>query len=498
MRHRIPVFLSIMSLLTAVDEALRFTQVQEAKINENINQLREILFSMKAQPREAPEEEVPATNNEEGVLPEEREEMELLDRVLQRALRVRCRSGAPRGPETAGGGAGDAVGSDRAKSDGSASGTASKSAFKASVDQTASRRTASASRASKEAGRESGHRAGPGRGGVAQTSVRNRTAVSGRAVPSRRPGAGRQSAPAPAPGEPCHPQASSAGAHERATQRGPCAEETGTVWDIRQHPREDPTPVTCLVGTGEEDRSLSTTKGGGKPSVAPSVWRAHSTKHGRLWDKVLTAASKPVAEKARFTERLLDTFPCKLPDGSPADTRAEVERLTQLCRALTHCLQTEALAHRTGSRTGTGACWELEYESLLMQEGLEKVVRDLRGRVEKLKRDAEAWDRWGPSDCCPVQRRGRWGDPDAPDLPHTLRYASEAELKELEGLRLRVAQLQQEIHLHQAMREALTPCMTSAWSARGGPSAIVLRGLYSLLGEGGAQFPAVVLDTEPD
>ncbi|KAJ8254177.1 hypothetical protein COCON_G00207890 [Conger conger] len=240
--------------------------------------------------------------------------------------------------------------------------------------------------------------------------------------------------------------------------------------------------------------SLSSTKGDRKPSVPPSVWRAHRTKHGRLWDKVLTAASKPVEEKAQFTERLLGTFPCKLPACSPADTRAEVERLSRLCRALAHCVQGEVLAHRTARRPGTGACWELEYESLLMQEGLEKMVLDLQRKVEKLKRDDEAWDGRGPGDCCPVRRRrrGRWGDP---GLPRPLGYASAAELRELEGLRLRVAHLQQEIHLHQVMRDALTPCLTSAESARG---AGVLRALYSLLGEGGAQFPAVVLDPEPD
>lgn len=44
-------------------------------------------------------------------------------------------------------------------------------------------------------------------------------------------------------------------------------------------------------------------------------------------------------------------------------------------------------------------------------------------------------------------RRGRWGHP---DLPRPLRYATEGELKELEGLRLRVAQLRQEIQQHQA------------------------------------------------
>ncbi|KAJ8398772.1 hypothetical protein AAFF_G00419690 [Aldrovandia affinis] len=476
-----------LSLLSAVDESIRLTQAEEAKINENIHQLREILHSMRTQPINAPKQEELSADAEEGVPPGERVEMELLERVLQRALRVRCGSGTPKGPGAAGKGDGEEVERVQATTDTSTNLTATKPASKPRAERTASQRCASASVLSKDARGQLHHRARPGRGSVARVSTQKQTVVLGKVAPPHRPGIGRQCALAPAAGELCHPQASLAGPQQRATQRGLCAE------DSRQPPCKDPVPVTCLEGTGAGDGILSSTEGNGKPSVACSVWREHRAKHSRLWDKALIAASKPVGEKTRFTERLLSTFHSELPRSSLVDINMEVDRLVQLCGALTHCLQTEMQTARTCRPPGSGACWELQYESSLMEEGLAKVVSDLQARVDQLNRDAKAWDRWGPGACCPVRRRGQWGDPAGPDLPHVLNYTSEAELKELDGLRLTVTVLQQDIHLHQAMRETLTPCLTS-----GCPSAGMLRSLYSLLGEGGAQFPAVVVDNDPN
>lgn len=48
----------------------------------------------------------------------------------------------------------------------------------------------------------------------------------------------------------------------------------------------------------------------------------------------------------------------------------------------------------------------------------------------------------------------------------------------------------------QALSDLLTPQLSSIIS--GCPSASALRDVYSLLGEGGLRFPAVVVDTDPD
>lgn len=83
-------------------------------------------------------------------------------------------------------------------------------------------------------------------------------------------------------------------------------------------------------------------------------------------------------------------------------------------------------------------------------------------------------------------------------LPPTITYTSEAELRELEKLRMRVAMLQQEIYLEQTLLDALEPQISSVMPGPGCPNVSRLRDFYSLLGEGGQRFPAVVLDAEPD
>lgn len=50
----------------------------------------------------------------------------------------------------------------------------------------------------------------------------------------------------------------------------------------------------------------------------------------------------------------------------------------------------------------------------------------------------------------------------------------------------------------QAMSDSLSSYWTSMDSATERPSAGVLRGLYSLLAEGGLQFPSLVLDSESE
>lgn len=52
--------------------------------------------------------------------------------------------------------------------------------------------------------------------------------------------------------------------------------------------------------------------------------------------------------------------------------------------------------------------------------------------------------------------------------------------------------------MSQALLDTLSPQLSSIVPGPGCPSVGVLRDMYSLLGEGGERFPAIVLDTEPD
>ncbi|XP_053300007.1 uncharacterized protein LOC128458960 isoform X1 [Pleuronectes platessa] len=172
----------------------------------------------------------------------------------------------------------------------------------------------------------------------------------------------------------------------------------------------------------------------------------------RLWDKVVALQRNPVPGRSHFMERMRDMFPDDSPCGSTDPTGALADKLTHRGLHLTHHCQTnELLAKPTPEAT---------------------VVNELETR-----------DRWRP---------------EGGGLPLTITYTTEAELREVEMLRMWVALLQQELSFEQALSDTLSPQLVSIAPGPGCPSASVLRDMYSLLGEGGQRFPATVLDCEPD
>ncbi|KAM6957234.1 tubulin epsilon and delta complex protein 2-like [Aplochiton taeniatus] len=203
---------------------------------------------------------------------------------------------------------------------------------------------------------------------------------------------------------------------------------------------------------------------------------------------------RSVPERTRFIERMRSTFPRDWPSGSPAQIQAQVDGLTRQCRDLTQCYQTEGLLASQASAMGMDpGAKERELESHLMLEGMERMAVDRRERAGKVKQECEAWDRWRPEGGRQWPRGPRG---DSPSLPATLTYSTEEELRELERLTLRVALLEQERHLQQALSDTLSPHLSSMLSGPDHPS--LLRDVYSLLAEGGERFPALVLDTESD
>lgn len=200
-------------------------------------------------------------------------------------------------------------------------------------------------------------------------------------------------------------------------------------------------------------------------------------------------------------ERMRATFPKDWPCGSPDKTRALVDRLTRQGRDLTqHYQMKELLAKQTPEAATQLVGKENKHDSCLTLERLQMTAAVLHDFADRVTKEWEAWDRWRPEGgcLCPTGANGVCGDGLITPLPLTITYTTEAELRELEKLRMRVALLQQEIYLEQALLDTLSPQLSSIVPGPGCPSVGVLRDMYSLLGEGGERFPAIVLDTEPD
>uniref|UniRef100_A0A8C1M0X9 Tubulin epsilon and delta complex protein 2 n=1 Tax=Cyprinus carpio TaxID=7962 RepID=A0A8C1M0X9_CYPCA len=443
-----------MSLLHAVDEAVKMCKAEESRLTENVRQCKEILRSMRTRVTETSELETAAAIGTEAadLLPGEKQEIELLEQVLKKALKIRSTSEAHK----------ELRPNERKN----------KALFNYTVKEEDKRKLVKSVPLSETCKKPIHQRRAGGNvthGGPWTRPVLVRKGPTAHPVVNGRPSVSKSA---------------SAKISSTRSQQKMCVKATNA---------EDNSPlVSCQeVSASGKDGEVSTGSVRSKEQWIPSpllpAWRAQRTKQERLWKKVLTQQSKPVPERTKFTERLRDTFPSELPSVCPADITAELDVLTQRCLDLTHCLNAELQAQKDSE---SGTFREREYESFRMLEGLERMTAELITCADHRKKDWERWDMRISGALCPVRRRGEWGDPARSCLPPVLSYSSEAELRELESQRLRVEQLQQAVRLQQAMSDSLA----SYWSSR----PVVLRGLYSLLAEGGVQFPSLVLDSESD
>lgn len=450
--------------LQAVEEAVKMCKAEESRLTENIKQCKEILRSMRTRVTEASELETAAAISTKDDIPaEEKQEIELLEQVLKKALKIRSTSEAHKEHHSD---------SNQKKHPNE---NKNKPLINCTVKEEDKRKPVKSFPPSETCKKPNHQRRAAG-GNVTHGAVLVRKGPTAHPVFK-----GRPSVPKSAPVK----------SSSTASQQKMCVKATNA-----KESSEDNSPsVSCQVSASGKDRKFTTGSVQNAQWISSPllpVWRAQRTKQIRLWKKVLTQQSKSVPERTQFTERLRATFPSEWPSRSPADITTELDVLSQRCLDLTHCFHGE-LSRSTDSDPVTSH--EREYESLRMLEGLERMTAELLTRADQRKKEWERWDMRSSGALCPIRRRGEWGDPDRSCLPPILSYTSEAELRELERQRLRVEQLQQAIRLQKAMSDNLV----SFWDSHSGaerPSAVVLRGLYSLLAEGGVQFPSLVLDSE--
>ncbi|CAJ1075055.1 LOW QUALITY PROTEIN: uncharacterized protein LOC117832809 [Xyrichtys novacula] len=259
---------------------------------------------------------------------------------------------------------------------------------------------------------------------------------------------------------------------------------------------------TVSVSHAGESVASGTPPQSGIASDQTVKWKSLRRKQNRLWDRVVAVQRKPVPGRSHYMERMRAMFPEDWPRSCPDQTRAKVDRLTHQGLDLAQQYQmNECLAQQVPAAAATELGGEKDkYDSRLTPEKLQRRAAELQVCAEQTKKEWEAWDRWRPEGgcLCPSGVSGVWGDGIIAPLPLTVTYTSESELREVEKLRIRVALLEQEIHLEQALLDTISPQLLSTIPGPGCPNISMLRDMYSLLGEGGERFPSVVLDTEPD
>ncbi|XP_065821141.1 tubulin epsilon and delta complex protein 2 isoform X2 [Labrus bergylta] len=425
-----------MSLLSVVEKAVKSCKAEQAKINSNIQLFRELLRTLIPQPKSDSEESDSAEDAVSDTSPGQKEDIELLERALEKALQVRTGTGPSKKD------------SDRNKPP-----AHPKEQATYVVTFKEGKQTAAASKGNQTTFRSTSKSA---------SLDRKEHKKPGASVSSSKAARKSQQAVSKS-GSLCQGQIHTSTLHSK--NKTTKSELSGNE--------------TISIPSSSNTVAFSHTAASVAPSAPPQTgiapdqtakWKSLKSKQNRLWDRVVAIQRKPVPGRSHFMERMRATFPNDWPRSCPAQTRTLVDRLTHEGLDLTQrCRMKELLAKQTPEAAATKPEWE-------------------------------AWDRWRPEGgcLCPTGANGVWGDGIIARLPLTITYTSEAELREVEVLRIRVAQLQQEIHFEQALLEALSPQLSSTIPGPGYPNMSVLRDMYSLLGEGGERFPAIVLDTESD
>ncbi|XP_055021372.1 tubulin epsilon and delta complex protein 2 [Boleophthalmus pectinirostris] len=239
-----------------------------------------------------------------------------------------------------------------------------------------------------------------------------------------------------------------------------------------------------------------TTESGGNCLIQQEIlkWTHLKHKEKRLWDKILALERKSsVPGRDHFMTRMRHTFPMRWPCGSPEKIQALVHRLFQQGKDPTDDRQMgDLMALQTPEDDKN------QGDTKLTCEMLKLTSQEIHQCAVQVKREWESWDRWRPEwGClCPKRAEVVGHEGRTAPLPITVTYTTDGELTKLETLRMRVAQLQQEVCLETALSNTLAPHLSSVVQKSVNPS--LLRDLYSVLGEGGERFPAIVLDSEPD
>eukprot|EP00062_Callorhinchus_milii_P009003 gi/632952332/ref/XP_007891793.1/ PREDICTED: uncharacterized protein C16orf59 homolog isoform X2 [Callorhinchus milii] len=224
--------------------------------------------------------------------------------------------------------------------------------------------------------------------------------------------------------------------------------------------------------------------------MLPMEWRKQRVRNTRLWKKVSAIQTGDSSETTCFIQRLQSTFQSELPTVSRAEIKDRLEDICDVGVRVDECVRADLLLLTSGLTT-----WQQEYKHLQTLTSCQETVSSLLHQIQQL-RDAEAkwrmmWSHSGPRlRHCPRSRTS--------ETP-LLIYSSLQELKEMETLKHQVKTLQRQIQIQRVMAEELLPILFSLELQEDTSSLYLLyRAMYCQLCEGGQQFPTLVVDNIPD
>ncbi|XP_064318299.1 tubulin epsilon and delta complex protein 2 isoform X1 [Phalacrocorax carbo] len=230
----------------------------------------------------------------------------------------------------------------------------------------------------------------------------------------------------------------------------------------------------------------------------PLPYRQAYSRNSRAWERchLCQTSADAAAARNRFIERIQTTFCSPMPAFSPAEIETELKVLQDVPSLLSQDVEAEPADHPT---------LQSEYESLLTLEGLQTTVSQCLHKLQLLRAAVESQMRLRPDctgdlrSCSPacVPPMGQTCDSAGMLAVPLLCYSSFQELRDLFALKLQVSVLHQEIALQKVMMAELLPVLESRLYPAAS-AAQLYRAIYTQLCEGGRRFPVLVRDELAD
>nr|XP_021147488.1 uncharacterized protein C16orf59 homolog [Columba livia] len=230
----------------------------------------------------------------------------------------------------------------------------------------------------------------------------------------------------------------------------------------------------------------------------PHPYRKAYSRNTRAWERchLCQTSADAAAARNRFIEKIQTTFCSPMPAFSPAEIEEELKVLQDVPSLLSQYVEAEPADYPTLQR---------EYESLLTLEGLQTMVSQCLHKLQLLQTAVESQRRLRPDcagdvgSCSPacVPLRGQTCASAGVLAVPLLCYSSFQELRDLFALKLQVSMLHQEIALQKVMMAELLPVLESQCYPEAS-AAQLYRATYTQLCEGGKRFPVLVRDELTD
>ncbi|KAM7091317.1 tubulin epsilon and delta complex protein 2 isoform 1-T1 [Ciconia maguari] len=260
--------------------------------------------------------------------------------------------------------------------------------------------------------------------------------------------------------------------------------------------KEGPTTEGAL-GRSTSPRTVTPQEKGCQLKL-PLPYRKAYSRNSRAWERcrLCQTSADAAAARNRFIERIQTTFCSPMPAFSPAEIEEELKVLQDVPSLLSQYVEAEPADHPTLQR---------EYESLLTLEGLQTTISQCLHKLQLLQAAVESQMRLRPDctgdvgNCSPacVPPRGQTCDSAGVLAVPLLCYSSFQELRDLFALKLQVSMLHQEIALQKVMMAELLPVLESRLYPEAS-AAQLYRAIYTQLCEGGKRFPVLVRDELAD